>query len=123
MRPAIVSRSLTRSGLKGVREDYLDARLHQFIRAVEALLKPSIGKSRAQFSYRCQAFLGPSKAARRLAERLYDLRSFAEHMNAWPALLRAGEDERRRAYQAECLASWVYQRLLTSPCLRAQFVS
>jgi len=109
--------------LRSVREDFLDVRLHQCVRAVEALLKPSIGKSRAQFGYRSQAFLGPSPAARRLAERLYDLRSAAEHMNDWMATIKKREDATRRAYQAEYLAAWVYRRLLTTPALLAAFSS
>jgi hypothetical protein len=95
-------------------EFYGDDRLHQFVRAVEGVIKPTIGQSRRQFVHRGQVFAGNSETARTLLGELYDLRGLAEHLHRFDAGLAAHPQRDResislrRAYQAQLLASHVY---------------
>lgn len=96
--------------IKGIMEFYGDDRLHQFVRAVEAVIMPAIGKSKKQFVHRGQVFAGNSTTARTLLGELYDLRGQAEHLHLFDAVLAVHpQNEResialRRAYQAQLLA-------------------
>ena len=99
------------------------------MRAVEAVVKPEIGRSEALFVHRCQIFVGTSDALRELCRELYQLRSHAEHMNPLESVLAnyAPADRERigliRAFQSQILASTVYDRILTTPSLGAIFDS
>jgi hypothetical protein len=105
---------------KGLRERYAEARLHQFVRAVEAVVKPDIGRSKNQFVHRCQTFAGANSDAVSILQECYDLRSQQEHLHDWQdALVRypPGQMESvlyQRVRQMEALARYVYFRILTS---------
>jgi len=115
--------------LRGVQEYYGGDRLHQFVRAVEAVVKPEIGRSEALFVHRCQIFAGTSEVARERLRELYHLRSQTEHMNPFDSVLaNYGPLDREgiglcRAYQSQLLASAVYERILTTAGLQAIFDS
>jgi hypothetical protein len=106
-----------------------DDRVHQFVRAVEATVKPEAGRSRAQFVHRGQLFAGNSLPMRERLGELYDLRGGAEHMNPLDSsLLNYPEAQReviglQRSFQAQILASTVYRRILSNPELHATFTS
>lgn len=105
---------------------YCDARLHQLVRAVEALMKPEIGNTRRQFAHRGQLFAGRGSADRALLNQLFNMRSATEHMNSLRDLLGDPKGERDklielRVLQAEMLAGHIYRRLLTDAKLLAQF--
>jgi hypothetical protein len=114
---------------RGIQQDFGEDRLHQFVRAVEAVIKPEIGRSEKLFTHRCQIFAGTSAGARALFTDLYQLRSRTEHMNGIASGLAAyppAEREAmglRRAYQAQVLASHVFEQILTKPELMAIFDS
>lgn len=101
-------------------------RLHGFVRSLEAIVKSPQGKGKRSFSRRCQTFAGGAEVENVLAQ-LYDLRSAAEHLNGFDAVLAEfypPDREHvawRRAFQAEVLARFVYRRVLTSPRLTDLF--
>jgi hypothetical protein len=112
---------------EGLTEFYGAERLHQFVRAVEGVVKPKIGVTKKQFIDRGQVFAGNSAAAISVLRQLYELRSLAEHLHPFGNALASyppDQHERialRRAYQAQLLASNVYERILSSGTLRALF--
>jgi len=113
--------------IKGAKEYYADDKLHQFVRAVEGVIKPEIGQSKKQFMHRGQVFAGNSATAKNLLGELYDLRSQAEHLHLFGAVLNAyPPDERQkvalcRAYQGQLLASYVYGRIFSNTHLQTAF--
>ncbi|RMG51404.1 MAG: hypothetical protein D6723_10720 [Acidobacteria bacterium] len=115
--------------IRGMREDQGDNRLHEFVRALEALIKPETGRTRNQFVHRCQVFAGRSDQVRALLGELYDLRSYTEHMNDWQGVIKKvsplspEETGLLRAFQAELLASYVYRRILKEDNLRSIFIN
>jgi hypothetical protein len=115
--------------VRAIQEYYGDERLHQFVRAVDAVVMPRIGRSRRDFIYRCQLFAGQSREARHVLENLYDLRSNAEHLNAPDGALRGDSAREREAvafkrfYQAQALSMHVYDRIFSSPALLAAFAT
>jgi hypothetical protein len=111
---------------RGFMEFYGDERLHQFVRAVEAVLRLEAGRSRNQFAHRAQLFSGRSDENREWLLELYDLRSATEHMNDYRSVLehhgaRWDDIATLRAYEAQMLASHVYLRLAESAALRGRF--
>jgi hypothetical protein len=104
-------------------------RLHQFVRAVEALVKPEVGRSKNQFMHRGQVFAGNAQHARERLGELYDLRGAAEHMNPLDAVLAGYREAERgmiglkRSYESQVLASYVYERILTHADLQITFSS
>jgi hypothetical protein len=120
---AFKSRRLTRgfqTWIKGMQEFNGEDRLHQFVRSLEALVRPSRGKTEKQFVHRCQLFIGKNLANSDLLRELYVLRSCAEHMNPFEdAIGGASKEEReargtRRAFEAEILASQAYLRIFSN---------
>lgn len=115
--------------LRGTTEGRADIKVHQFVRAVEAVIKPERGRTERQFIHRGQVFAGRSEDARNILTEIYKLRSAAEHMNPLKDQLGAypSEDHRKiialRTFQAELLAGHVYQRILSEDHLRQLFVS
>jgi hypothetical protein len=104
-----------------------DQRLHQFVRSVEAIVKPEAGRNLRLFAHRGQLFAGTNAEAKDLLEELYELRSCAEHMNDFVQVLNGYPADERdqigslRAFQAERLAGSVYTRLLTTAALLPSF--
>jgi len=105
--------------IRGMMENYGDDRLHQFIRATEGIIKPAIGQSRKQFMHRGQVFAGNSSKATTLLGELYDLRGLAEHLHRLDSVSETVA--LRRAYQAQLLASTVYERIFSNSHLQAAF--
>ena len=116
-----------RAWRQGIMEYYGDSRLHQFVRSVEAVVKPDIGASTRQFIHRCQVFAGNSVANKELYGELYDLRGLAEHLHLFDERFKAYPKNEhdtialRRAYQAQVLASHVYERIFSTPNLQTIF--
>jgi len=119
-------------------EEWIE-RLHSFVRATEAVLKPTISRQRSQrtmrqsktakkrwrevtatFIKRGQTVIGHSAKSVRLLRQLYDIRSSVEHIkDVVPAVKKARgivpeEAFGFRALQSEILASTVYSRILSS---------
>lgn len=114
--------------LRAWMEFYGDERLHQSVRAVEAVIKADVGRGRSLFAHRGQLFVGNNQQAVALLNELYDLRSAAEHMNPFeqvlsryaPAINTVGS---LRAFQALTLANVVYSRILMDRALQQEFIS
>jgi hypothetical protein len=111
--------------LRSLEEPAAGDKLHQCVRAVEALLKPPIGKTTRAFVARGQTFVCASSAD--VLRELYEMRCQAEHINPlniqlpdprFPANDRLAEF---RAHEAVVLASQVYCRVLGSEPLQAHF--
>jgi hypothetical protein len=115
-------------------------RLHSFVRASEAIIKPTIiikrrrvsGKTTSKkshrpitstFKSRGQTFIGHSKASERLLGQLYDTRSSVEHTkDIMPTVgkvrgISVKEAFAFRTLQCEILASSVYTRILSDATL------
>jgi len=112
---------------EGLKDDVSIARLHKFVRAVEAVVSPRIGRTMRDMVHRCQTFTGRSPAAVSLLGECYELRSEEEHLWNWEdALPGISTDQRhtvmtRRVRQAEALARHVYSHILLSAAHMADF--
>lgn len=114
--------------LRGLQEGTdADFRLHQFVRAVEAVMKPRTGRTKKDFVHRGQLFAGRSPADRNVLEQLFDMRSVSEHLNPLEDLFDqlSGHDRESiiadRVFQSEILAGSIYARLMTDPALLEAF--
>lgn len=113
--------------LRAMMEYNGDERLHQFIRATEAVVMPPKGKGTAIFAHRSQLFAGTSAPVQPLLKELYELRNSAEHHNPFVSVLTAypsTQHERialERVYQSQLLASDIYRKIFLDPALQAQF--
>lgn len=100
------------------RNDHGD-RLHQFVRALEALVKPRMLQSRGDFAHRGQTFAVASTETREILLQLYDVRSHVEHVHAAMDALEGTREERiatvnRRTRQVDVLARFALLRVLES---------
>jgi hypothetical protein len=115
---------------KGLEGRYGDERLHQFVRAVEAIMKPDAGSTQRQFVHRAQLFVGRSLHSKTIARQIYRLRSCVEHMNEYTSELTditqnkdaAEKLAQRRSLQAGLLASHVYRHILNNSELFTLFL-
>jgi hypothetical protein len=114
---------------KGLEGRYGDERLHQFVRSLEAIMKPDVGRTERQFVHRAQVFIGRSSQTKTIARQLYRLRSCVEHMNDYTTELidtatskeAAEQLAQRRSLQAGLLATYVYRHILGTPELFTLF--
>lgn len=113
---------------KGLQETGQD-RLHQFVRSLEALILPDIGKTEKQFAHRCQTFARAGDDTRALLLEAFAMRSDTEHLHPWDeAVLNYPPDQREnvcwhRTRQIEHLVCDAYSRLLRDATLRNHFRS
>jgi hypothetical protein len=102
-------------------------RLHQFVRSLEALILPDIGKTEKQFAHRCQTFARAGDYTRALLLEAFAMRSDTEHLHAWDeAVQNYPADQREdvcwhRTRQIEHLACDAYSRLLREAGIREHF--
>ena len=126
-------------------EEWIE-RLHSFVRATEAIMKPTIARKRSAlarkrsktakrpwrdvtqtFIDRGQTVIGASQRNAKLLRQLYDIRSSVEHIkDIMPSVkkvrgIHADEGFGFRALQAELLASAVYAKILSSDVLLNAF--
>jgi hypothetical protein len=115
--------------LDGIRQNQLHSRLHNFVRAIEAVIKPKQGDGTKKFKYRCQFFVGRKPTDVSLLGELYELRSAAEHLNPMNDKLTAYPSHDRdnvkglRTLQTEILASFIYRKIFSCPLLLQHFTS
>jgi hypothetical protein len=116
-----------RSIVLGWQSHVPDERLHNFIRAVEAIVKPGMGSITKTFCDRAQLFTGRSQQNAQLLKELYDIRSCFEHTKDVLSATGQVSGVRKehmvayRSLQAELLASAVYERIFEKPRLMALF--
>jgi hypothetical protein len=102
-------------------------RLHQFVRALEALTKPEIGNTRNLFAHRIdQTFTLANADARETLLQIFDLRSHVEHMHLAIDALPGDEESRiaianRRTRQMDVLARFALRQLIQSDHLLEAF--
>lgn len=101
----------------------MSARLHQFVRAIEAVLCLPKGSSTKKFVYRGSLIVGDSTAKKAILQEIYDLRSTEEHLHDWNRVIADEEVARLRSVQAEILACDRYVEVLERADLLAHFVS
>jgi hypothetical protein len=111
------------NGLKETGQD----RLHQFVRSLEALILPDIGRTEKQFVHRCQTFARAGDDTRDLLVEAFAMRSDTEHLNPWDEAVQSYPADQRedvcwhRTRQIERLACDAYSRLLRDAALRNHF--
>ena len=119
-----------RRGLKALFSGCLEKdggeRLHQFVRALEALLKPEVAKTRAQFGHRAQSFAVANDETRNTLLQIFDMRSNVEHVHSPLNGLQGTEEERlalanRRVRQVDRLCRFAFTRVLESEALLETF--
>ena len=115
--------------IDGLQSNTNKERIHQFVRALEALITPEIGRTKRQFVYRCQTFTIENSNNELILKEAFDLRSMFEHLNDWePALASYKKNTRedlalRRTRQMEKLACFAYSQILENRTLRNHFSS
>lgn len=123
---------------RAVEEADAHYRLHQFVRAIEAVIKPGrrVKKLTEQFIYRTQFFTGHSPASAELVSAFYELRSAAEHMyDLEPVLTTKLQSLCSKyptyspakiitllSYQAEALVRFIYTDILKDTNLQSTFI-
>lgn len=101
----------------GLKARHPDARLHQFVRAVESFLPPSVfGKNK--FSEHAGLLLPTGSQTETVLQQMYDLRSAAEHHRRFDTrtLIGVANPETvamQRTRQAEAFARELYRRFMT----------
>jgi hypothetical protein len=119
------------SWIRAIESPDIAERLHSFVRAAEAVIRPTTTtrpyrQIARTFTTRGLTFVGQSRQNERLLKQLYDLRSCIEHIKDImpqvhkPRGIPRAEAFAFRALQAEILASTIYQRIFTSDTLREQ---
>lgn len=103
-------------------------RLHQFVRALEALIKPEEGRSRRQFAHRGQTFAIANLETRDTLLQIFDIRSKVEHIHSPLDALNGSEEERnilglRRTRQVDVLSRFALTHVLESDVLLDIFKS
>jgi len=110
-----------RAVISGMRREWVDDRLHEYVRALEALIKPRIGKSTTQFVHRCQTFALANRDNTKTLKESYNIRGAVEHMHhPDQALANYPQSNREsvlfhRLRQIEKLTFEVYLKICTSP--------
>jgi len=107
--------------LRGIREQFVEDRIHEFVRALEALTKPEIRRTTKQFIHRCQTFARASADNAKILEECYEIRTVVEHMHPFEDFLTRYPAAARNAVglqrgrQIEALALDAHLRISTSP--------
>jgi hypothetical protein len=109
---------------------YASDRIHGFVRALEALIHPEVGKTEKQFTHRCSLFAASSTAkdeAREVLEEAYRMRCDVEHIHQWDrSLTKYASGEREdiaywRTRQMESLACLAYAKIFAVNGLHRHF--
>lgn len=115
--------------MEGLQKYNGEDRIHEFVRSLEALILPDIGKTKKQFVYRCQTFAKRTKKLPLILEEAFEMRSMATHLNDWEKALHPYSPSSRentallRTLQMERLACFCYSRLLDDQELRSHFIN
>jgi hypothetical protein len=113
--------------VRAAKEQEYYNRLHEFVRSIEALIRPAKSKTEKQFVERCKTLADDSSET--IARELFVLRSAVEHLNeAECELANISPSKRKshvrlRARQAEFLAGQSYIRVLSNSQLLEKFCS
>ena len=109
---------------------YAGDRIHGFVRALEALIYPEIGKTEKQFIHRCSLFAAPrtdKDTARQALEEAYKMRCDVEHVHPWDrslakyVVLDREDIAYWRTRQMESLACSAYAKVFADGTLQQHF--
>ena len=109
---------------------YASDRIHGFVRALEALIYPEVGKTEKQFIHRCSLFAASNAAkneARDVLKEAYRMRCDVEHVHQWDrSLAKYSSGEREdiaywRTRQMESLACLAYAKIFADNGLHQHF--
>ena len=115
--------------IDGLQKEHGEERIHQFVRSLEALILPEIGRTKRQFTHRCQTFAKAGPNTKQIIEEAFELRSMAEHLNDWEQALGPYQKDDReiialhRTRQMEQLAAFAYSRILEGGPVREHFIN
>ena len=108
---------------KACYENLQDFRLPMFVRSIEALIKPSKGKTTKQFGQRvpvvCTKYLNPRHKFDDLLRKIYELRSNLDHLHG-PAH-ETDKDAILLSNKCEEIARISYKSILLDPDLKKKF--
>ncbi len=114
--------------LKGCSESQLNFRLPYFVRSLEALIMPDIGKTTKQFTNRVARWWKDKNEDKyfhedtaKVLEEIYDIRCNFEHMHDLGDRLE--QKQLLRSYQCEEIARKAYQDILLSDPELRKFIS
>jgi hypothetical protein len=107
--------------------DVLD-RLHQFVRALDGIMRLPPRAGAIEFGKRVALLAHGAFDVEALGREAYYLRNHDEHLTEWPDRLNRlntpherGEFVDRAAFYVEALATFAYRQILSNPTLRAEF--
>lgn len=112
---------------EGLRAITPQERIHQFVRAIEAIVKPGRYDIKRTVVQRVRTLAIGGRVAERVMRQSYDLRSKEEHLSNWEEALRyvartrRGDVLVRRVRQMEDLARRSYSRIFRDEQSLAQF--
>jgi hypothetical protein len=115
--------------MEALHEYYGQERLHQCVRALEALILPVTGSTRTQFIHRCQTFTRANQKHVEMLGEIFDMRSDVEHVHEWDRSLEhysvtdRQSIAKHRTRQAQALALTVYSRVLSDSAISQIFES
>ena len=111
----------------GLQQQTGQDRLHQFVRCLEALILPDIGKTGKQFAHRAQTFARAGDDTRAMLLEAFAMRSDTEHLHEWDEAVKDYPVDQQedvcwhRTRQIEHLACDAYSRVLRDGTLREYF--
>ena len=108
--------------VRGMREDIWEFRLHDYVRAIEALVKPREGRTTKAFVHRGQTLCVACDTAAKELERIYEARCDIEHLRDWDvaedaSALPPHKNRRLIVRRAERIALDSYLHVLSNPAL------
>jgi len=114
-------KKVIRSFYSGITSNFVEDRIHQFVRSIEGIVYPDIGKTERQFKSRTELFIGPKY--HQLMGELYRIRSAVEHLHH-PFDGIPGNDFKdkliyafKKAYEVEAISRYCISRLLINRSL------
>ncbi|SHI46170.1 HEPN domain-containing protein [Lutispora thermophila] len=114
---------------KAIKEKENYYRISQLVRAIEALIKPRIGKTKKDFAHRCKTFVIPNPDSEAILQEIYELRNKVEHIHplteVFPTMSRdvASEIIDSHVRKLEEIARNIYIKLFLNPDLLDRFLN
>lgn len=104
--------------IRAIHEANSAFRIHDYVRSLEAIVKPRYGTTKADFVYRCQTLAKACPETPKILKDIYNLRSANEHLNDWLIPISGSVHKAtERLWQTENLVLRSYTKLLSNPIL------
>jgi len=103
-------------------------RIHQLVRALEAVIHPVGDTKRATFKNRCKYFVKQEDEGSKIFVEMYDLRGRVEHLDEFRSMVKGSEEKfitkfELRTRQLEHVTKFVYQKILLDKELMNHFAN